>query len=147
MEKFMRDLQRRPPRSEPTSRPNPNHKVFGVGMPEADMESNDSHGSRGNTFDPDDLDIDGVRWPHLATTEAIMGEEFAAQRIRMPAFAELKDLSGRDHDDNRARSWVQKVKSAFLRDQAPDSDKCLVWRLANRPSTKLVLPTKPIDTQ
>uniref|UniRef100_A0AAV1UHL2 Uncharacterized protein n=1 Tax=Peronospora matthiolae TaxID=2874970 RepID=A0AAV1UHL2_9STRA len=74
MEKFMRDQQRRPPRSEPTSHPNSNYKVFGVGMPDMDMESADSHGSRGKTFDSDDLDIDGVLRPHLATTEAIMGE-------------------------------------------------------------------------
>uniref|UniRef100_A0AAV1UPS4 Uncharacterized protein n=1 Tax=Peronospora matthiolae TaxID=2874970 RepID=A0AAV1UPS4_9STRA len=127
MEKFMRDQERRPLHSEPTSRPNPNYTVFGVGMPDTDMESADSHGSRGNTFDPDDLDIDGVRRPHLATTEAIMREGFAAQRISMPAIADLKEFSGRYHDDYRARSWVRKVKSAFLRDQAPDSEKCLIF--------------------
>uniref|UniRef100_A0AAV1T9B4 Uncharacterized protein n=1 Tax=Peronospora matthiolae TaxID=2874970 RepID=A0AAV1T9B4_9STRA len=109
MEKFMRVQQRRPPRSEPTSRPNPNHKVFGVGMPDTDMESADSHGSRGYTFDPDDLDIDGVRRPHLASTEAIMGEGFAAQRIRMSSIADLKEFSGRDQDDDCARSWLRKV--------------------------------------
>uniref|UniRef100_A0AAV1TT05 Uncharacterized protein n=1 Tax=Peronospora matthiolae TaxID=2874970 RepID=A0AAV1TT05_9STRA len=93
-------------------------------MPDTDMKSADSHGSRGNTFDPDDLDIDGVRRPHLATTEAIVGEGFAAQRICMSAITHLKEFSGRDHDDDRARSWVRKVKSAFLRKQAPDSEKC-----------------------
>uniref|UniRef100_A0AAV1TX84 Uncharacterized protein n=1 Tax=Peronospora matthiolae TaxID=2874970 RepID=A0AAV1TX84_9STRA len=41
MEKFMRDQQRRPPHSEPTSHPNSNRKVFGVGMPDTDMESAD----------------------------------------------------------------------------------------------------------
>uniref|UniRef100_A0AAV1TAJ5 Uncharacterized protein n=1 Tax=Peronospora matthiolae TaxID=2874970 RepID=A0AAV1TAJ5_9STRA len=106
----MRDQQRRTPRSEPTSRPNPNYKVFKVGLPDTDMESADSHGSCGNTFDPDDLDIDGVRRPHLATTEATIGEGFAAQRIRMSAIADLKEFLGRDHDDDRARSWVRKVK-------------------------------------
>uniref|UniRef100_A0AAV1TX16 Uncharacterized protein n=1 Tax=Peronospora matthiolae TaxID=2874970 RepID=A0AAV1TX16_9STRA len=59
-------------------------------MPDTYMESADSHGSHGNAFDPDDLDIDGVHRPHLATTEAIMGEVFAAQRIRMSAIADLK---------------------------------------------------------
>uniref|UniRef100_A0AAV1T9I1 Uncharacterized protein n=1 Tax=Peronospora matthiolae TaxID=2874970 RepID=A0AAV1T9I1_9STRA len=99
MEKFMRDQQGRPPHSEPTSRPNHNHKLFGVGMPDTDMESADSHGSHGNTFDPDDLDIDGFRRPHLATTKVIMEEGFAAQRIRMSAIADLKEFSGRDYDD------------------------------------------------
>ena len=28
----------------------------------------------------------------------------------------------------RARNWIRKVKSAFLRDQAPDAEKCLVFR-------------------
>uniref|UniRef100_A0AAV1UZQ1 Uncharacterized protein n=1 Tax=Peronospora matthiolae TaxID=2874970 RepID=A0AAV1UZQ1_9STRA len=129
MKKFMRDQRRRPPRSEPTSRLNPIHKVFGVGMPDTNMESADSHGSRGNTLDFDDLDFDGVHRPHLDTTEAIIGEGFAAQRIRISAIAYLKEFLGRDHDDDRARSWVRKVKSAFLRDQAPGSGKCLVLEI------------------
>ena len=89
------------------------------------MESADSHDSRGNVFDPDDLNFDGLRQPHLATTKAITEEGFAAQRIRMSAIAELKEFSGRDHDDDRARRWVRKARSAFLRDQAPDLEKCL----------------------
>ena len=120
MEKFLIDQQHRPPRSCPTSHPNPNLNVFGAGMPDTDMESAGSHESRGNTFDPDDLNINGLRRPQLATTEAITGEGFAVQRICMSAIAELKEFSGRDHDDDRARSWVRKVRSAFLRDQAPD---------------------------
>uniref|UniRef100_A0AAV1UBB9 Retrotransposon gag domain-containing protein n=1 Tax=Peronospora matthiolae TaxID=2874970 RepID=A0AAV1UBB9_9STRA len=91
------------------------------------MESADSHGSHGDAFEPYDLDIDGVRRPHLATTEAIMGEGFAMQRIRMSAIADLKEFSGRNHNDDRARSWLRKVTSAFLRDQTPDSENCLVF--------------------
>ncbi|OWY91069.1 hypothetical protein PHMEG_00040508, partial [Phytophthora megakarya] len=34
--------------------------------------------------------------------------------------------SGKDQDEDRARSWLGKVKSAFVRDQAPDSEKCLM---------------------
>uniref|UniRef100_A0AAV1TL85 Uncharacterized protein n=1 Tax=Peronospora matthiolae TaxID=2874970 RepID=A0AAV1TL85_9STRA len=100
----MRDQQQRPPHSEATGRPKPNHKVFGIGMPDTDMESADLHGIHGNTFDTDDLDTDGVRQPHLASTKAVMGEVFAAQRIRMSAIADLKELSCRDHDDDRAQS-------------------------------------------
>ena len=66
------------------------------------MESADSHDHLGNAFDSDDLDIDGLRRPRLATTEAITGEGFAAQQIRMSAIAELKEFSDRDHDDDRA---------------------------------------------
>ena len=73
-------------------------------MPDTEMESAGSLDSRGNTFDPDGLDIEGLRRPQLATTEAITGENFAAQRICMSAIAELKEFTGRDHDDDRARS-------------------------------------------
>ncbi|KAJ8546781.1 hypothetical protein ON010_g11455 [Phytophthora cinnamomi] len=47
-------------------------------------------------------------------------------RIRVSAMSELKGFSGKDGDEDRARSWISKVKSAFVRDQAPDEEKCLV---------------------
>ena len=40
---------------------------------------------------------------------------------------ELKKFNGRDRDEDRARSWISKVKSAFLRDQIPDEEKYLVF--------------------
>ena len=40
---------------------------------------------------------------------------------------ELKEFSGKDRDEYKARSWISKVKSAFLRDQAPEEEKCLVF--------------------
>ena len=45
----------------------------------------------------------------------------------MSAIADLKEFSGRDKDEDRARSWVSKVKLVFLRDQAPDEEKFLVF--------------------
>ena len=39
---------------------------------------------------------------------------------------ELKEFSGKDRDEDKARSWISKVKSAFLRDPAPDEENCLV---------------------
>ena len=38
---------------------------------------------------------------------------------------ELKEFAGKDNDEDRARGWISKVKSAFLRDQAPDNEN--VW--------------------
>ncbi|OWZ08330.1 LOW QUALITY PROTEIN: hypothetical protein PHMEG_00019146 [Phytophthora megakarya] len=35
-----------------------------------------------------------------------------------------EEVSGNDPDDNRARTWITKVKSAFMRDQASDEKKC-----------------------
>ena len=40
---------------------------------------------------------------------------------------DLKEFNGRDRDEDRARRWIDKIKSAFLRDQAPDVEKCLVF--------------------
>ncbi|POM72193.1 Hypothetical protein PHPALM_11133, partial [Phytophthora palmivora] len=40
---------------------------------------------------------------------------------------ELKEFAGREGDEDRARAWLNKVKSAFVRDQAPDEEKCLVF--------------------
>ena len=48
--------------------------------------------------------------------------------IRLSATSDLKEFDGRDLDEDRARSWVTTVKTAFTRDQAPDSKKCLVFR-------------------
>ena len=146
-EKFLQDQHRRPPRSMLTDRPTPTHNVFGECIPDTEMESADSYDSHGNAFDPDDLDIDDLRRPHLATTEAITGEGLSAQRICMSTIAELKKYSGCDRDIDRAQGWVQKVRSAFLHDQAPESLKCLFFCLfSNGSSTKLVLFFESIDT-
>ena len=47
--------------------------------------------------------------------------------IRVSASSDLKEFNGRDHDEDHARSWSAKVKTAFVRDQAPDSEKCLIF--------------------
>ena len=47
----------------------------------------------------------------------------------MSAIADLKEFIGKDRDEDRARNWISKVKSAFLRDQAPDEEKCLVFEV------------------
>ncbi|GMF44973.1 unnamed protein product [Phytophthora fragariaefolia] len=39
----------------------------------------------------------------------------------------LKEFAGKDGDEDRAQSWLGKVKSALIRDQAPDQEKCLVF--------------------
>ncbi|GMF25380.1 unnamed protein product [Phytophthora fragariaefolia] len=46
-----------------------------------------------------------------------------------PSFshARLKEFAGKDGDKDRARSWLGKVKSAFIRNQAPDQEKFLVF--------------------
>ncbi|POM79625.1 Hypothetical protein PHPALM_2653, partial [Phytophthora palmivora] len=41
--------------------------------------------------------------------------------------SELKEFAGREGDEDRARAWLSKVKSAFVRDQAPDEETCLMF--------------------
>ncbi|POM70843.1 Hypothetical protein PHPALM_12666 [Phytophthora palmivora] len=40
--------------------------------------------------------------------------------------SELKEFAGKEGDEG-ARAWLSKAKSAFMRDQAPDEAKCLVF--------------------
>ena len=40
---------------------------------------------------------------------------------------ELKEVSGKDRDEDRARSCNSKVKSAVLRDQEPDEEMRVVF--------------------
>ncbi|GMF52127.1 unnamed protein product [Phytophthora fragariaefolia] len=69
---------------------------------DVDVESVGSRHDPLDDFDPDDLSID------------------------IPRRA-LKAFSGKDIDEDRARSWLGKVKSAFIHDRALDSEKCLVF--------------------
>ncbi|POM62559.1 LOW QUALITY PROTEIN: hypothetical protein PHPALM_28275 [Phytophthora palmivora] len=49
------------------------------------------------------------------------------QRVRISAISDLKEFTGKDQDEDRARAWISKVKSAFMRDQASDEEKCLTF--------------------
>ncbi|OWZ07149.1 hypothetical protein PHMEG_00020498 [Phytophthora megakarya] len=49
------------------------------------------------------------------------------QRVWISAISDLKEFSGKDPDEDRARAWISKVKSAFMRDQASDEEKCLTF--------------------
>ena len=39
----------------------------------------------------------------------------------------LEEFSGKGRDEDWALSWIDKVMSAFLREQIPDEEKCLVF--------------------
>ena len=41
--------------------------------------------------------------------------------------AELKVFSGREKNEEQARNWIRKMKSAFLRNQGPDAEECLMF--------------------
>ncbi|KAE8967210.1 hypothetical protein PR001_g28173 [Phytophthora rubi] len=94
---------------------------------DVDMESVGSHHDLQNEFDPDDLSIDT---PRRASAEASPGSATSTPsipRVRMSAISELKEFSGKDNDEDRARGWLGKIKSAFIRDQASDTEKCIVF--------------------
>uniref|UniRef100_A0AAV1V1N9 Uncharacterized protein n=1 Tax=Peronospora matthiolae TaxID=2874970 RepID=A0AAV1V1N9_9STRA len=99
---------------------------------DVEMESLHSRISQPKVFDPDDIDPDDLGQEDrlhavVATTETLQDGDSIHQRIRVSAITELKEFSGKDRDEDRARSWISKVKSAFLRDQSPDEEKCLVF--------------------
>ena len=96
------------------------------------MESVRSHLSRSDILyhedvDPDDSGQEEQRCASLFTAETLQNGGEIPQRIRVSAMTELKEFSGKDRDEDRARSWISKVKSAFLRDQAPEEEMCLVF--------------------
>ena len=96
------------------------------------MESTRSRQDRSVTYylegtDPDDFGQDDIRQPLVATTETAPGGGLSARRIWMSAISDLKEFNEKYRDEDRARSWISKVKSAFIRDQAPDEEKCRMF--------------------
>uniref|UniRef100_A0AAV1V0F1 Uncharacterized protein n=1 Tax=Peronospora matthiolae TaxID=2874970 RepID=A0AAV1V0F1_9STRA len=76
-------------------------------------------------YDPDDMDLEG---PLARMATATVGQfPNMVPRIKLAAKSDLKDFHGRDQSEFRARSWVVTVKTAFMRDQEPDDEKCLVF--------------------
>uniref|UniRef100_H3H647 Retrotransposon gag domain-containing protein n=1 Tax=Phytophthora ramorum TaxID=164328 RepID=H3H647_PHYRM len=100
------------------------------GAQDVDMESVESNRrdhSHPSEYDPDDLGVDATPRAAVASAGTTGGGTLSATRIRVSAISELKEFSGKDNDEDRARSWFGKLKSAFVRDQAPDGEKCLVF--------------------
>ncbi|CAI5721616.1 unnamed protein product [Peronospora farinosa] len=89
-------------------------------MTDVDMESVGSC-----EFDPDNMDLRG---PQSMMENAALGQmPNMVPRIKLSATSDLKEFNGRDQDEDRARSWVLTVKTAFIRDQAQDDERCLVF--------------------
>ena len=76
-------------------------------------------------YDPDDMDLEG---PFARIAMATAGQmPNMIPRIKLAATSDLKEFHGRDQDEDRARTWLSTVKTAFTRDQAPDDEKCRVF--------------------
>ncbi|POM69128.1 Hypothetical protein PHPALM_14617 [Phytophthora palmivora] len=119
MERFLKEKQT--VRTQPMIQP----QIDPQGMRDVEMDGYQDE------FDPDDLSIDTPRPTLVASAGVSSGNKasagVAAPRIRVSAISELKELSGKENEEDRARSRLGKVKSAFVRDQALDSEKC--WSL------------------
>ena len=63
----------------------------------------------------------------VAAKETLQKGGTIPKGIRLSAMTDLKEFDGRGRDEYRARSWMIKLKSAILRDQAPDEEKCFVF--------------------
>ncbi|GMF49890.1 unnamed protein product [Phytophthora fragariaefolia] len=92
-----------------------------------DLKSVGSAHSHLSEYYPDDLNADVPARAAVAATDSSGAGTGSATRIRVSAISDLKEFSGKDRDEDRARSWFSQVKAAFVRDQALDSEKCLVF--------------------
>ncbi|OWY92725.1 hypothetical protein PHMEG_00038146, partial [Phytophthora megakarya] len=124
MQTFFNAAMNRYLKEKQTGGSKPTAGETGQNVQDVEMESVESYHDLHDEYDPDNLSIDTPRQAVVAgptSTSSTM-----TPRIRVSAISELKEYSGKDQDEDRARSWLGKVKSAFVRDQAPDSEKCLV---------------------
>ncbi|OWZ17898.1 hypothetical protein PHMEG_0008108 [Phytophthora megakarya] len=74
-------------------------------------------------YDPDDVDFPTSA---LATVAAGSTSSTMIQRFWISMISDLKEFTGKGQDEDRARAWIGKVKSAFMRDQASDDEKYLL---------------------
>ncbi|OWZ02764.1 hypothetical protein PHMEG_00025615 [Phytophthora megakarya] len=99
-----------------------------AGSRDVDMESIRSSDRGSNwEYDPDDIDFTASAQAAVATAASGSTGSTMIQRVRISAISDLKEFSGKDPDEDRARAWISKVKSAFMRDQASDEEKCLTF--------------------
>ncbi|OWZ10789.1 reverse transcriptase [Phytophthora megakarya] len=104
-----------------------------LGTQDVDMESVGTPDLDSWEYDPNDL---GIHSPschnsgRAAVATAAIGSRNSSSlihRVRISAVSDLKEFIGQDVDEDRARAWIGKVKSAFQRDQATEEGKCLTF--------------------
>ncbi|GMG14892.1 unnamed protein product [Phytophthora fragariaefolia] len=121
MSRFLKEQQVLPSPPTPTGVQNPGSQdveMLSTGSPDPDPHWE---------YDPDDIDLPTSDRVAMATMTTGSTGSTMIQRVRISAISDLKEFSGKDQDEDRARAWLGKVKSAFLRDQASDGEKCLTF--------------------
>ncbi|OWZ05141.1 hypothetical protein PHMEG_00022824 [Phytophthora megakarya] len=102
------------------------------GTQDIDMESVDTLDPHSWEYDPDDLGIPSSTGHNsgravVASAAIRSGGSSLIQRVRILAISDLKELTGKDMAEDRARAWIGKVRSAFQRNQATEEEKCLTF--------------------
>ncbi|OWZ09801.1 LOW QUALITY PROTEIN: hypothetical protein PHMEG_00017437 [Phytophthora megakarya] len=99
-----------------------------AGLRDVNMESIRSSNRGSNwEYDPDDIDFPTPAQAAIATTTSGTTGSAMIQRVWISAISDLKEFSGKDLDEDRARAWISKVKAAFMRDHASDEEKWLTF--------------------
>ncbi|KAE8909725.1 hypothetical protein PF002_g23205 [Phytophthora fragariae] len=66
-------------------------------------------------YDPDDLDLPTAAPAAVATAAVGSSESTLIQRVRISTISDLKEFTGKDQDEDRARAWISKVVPAAAR--------------------------------
>ncbi|OWY93275.1 hypothetical protein PHMEG_00037391, partial [Phytophthora megakarya] len=122
-------VEEREPNKDPASHKDPaSTRPHHQGSQDVEMESirSSDHGSHWE-YDPDDVDWSTSVQTTVATAATGATGSTMIQRVRISAISDLKEFTGKDQDEDRARVWISKVKSALMRDQASDDEKCLTF--------------------
>ncbi|POM71468.1 Hypothetical protein PHPALM_11963 [Phytophthora palmivora] len=103
-------------------------KIQDPGSQDVEMESvRSEHSTSRWEYDPDDIDFPTAARATVATATTGSAGTTMIQRIRISAISDLKEFTRKHQDEDRASAWIGKVKSAFMRDQASDEEKCLIF--------------------
>ncbi|GMF39268.1 unnamed protein product [Phytophthora fragariaefolia] len=78
--------------------------------------------------DPEDLVDPKTGPPGTAAAVATATTGTGLIRVRLSAFSKLKELHGRDASEEKARAWLNGVKSASRRDGITGEEECALFR-------------------
>ncbi|KAJ8566405.1 hypothetical protein ON010_g6718 [Phytophthora cinnamomi] len=99
-------------------------------------QTHSSRGPRAKPLEPQDLvseqsHIDeGLLSCYAAGSGGAGGRVAAvstATRLRASAVSEVTEFSGKEHDEEAARTWLNKVQTAFRQDQMQPEEVCLIF--------------------
>ncbi|POM61699.1 hypothetical protein PHPALM_29252 [Phytophthora palmivora] len=82
-------------------------KAQDPGSQDVDMESvRSEHSTSRWEYDPDDIDFPTAARATVATATTGSAGSIMIQRVRISAISDLKEFTGKDQDEDRARAWI-----------------------------------------